>query len=152
MPTTSSVFRLNQASPALPCRDNLLNGCARDSWMIDESNQQTLRVLRNTLNAASDRFAHFAFRIRVERKTQFVRFKMLLYFIRAMAHHDDDLFHVSTVKIVDACLDYRDIAKRKERFESAHAARAAGGEQKCGDILHGAKITTKTLWHKGFSP
>src|SRR6266404_3464353 len=122
MPTASGVFGLNQASPALPCCDNRFNGCARDGWMIDQSNQQALRVLRNMLNAASDRFAHFAFRIGVERKTQFVRFKMLLYFIRAMAHHDDDLVHVSTTKIVDACLDYCDIAKRKERFEGAHAA------------------------------
>ena len=111
--------------------------------MIDESNQQALRVLRNMLDAASDRFAHFAFRIRIERKTQFVRFKVLFYFIRAMAHHDDDLVHLRTVKIVDARLDYRDIAKREERFEGAHAARAAGGEQQCGDVIHPAKITTK---------
>ena len=90
--------------------------------MIDQSNQQALRVLRNMLNAASDRFAHFAFRIGVECKTQFERFKMLLNFIRAMAHHDDNLVHVSATKIVDARLDYRDIAKRKERFEGAHAA------------------------------
>jgi hypothetical protein len=74
-----------------------------------------------------------------------------LYFIRAMAHHDDDLIHVSTAKIVDARLDHRDVAKRQERFEGAHAARAAGGEQKCGDILHAAKITTKALGHKEFS-
>src|SRR5438477_4672692 len=109
--------------------------------MIDKSNQNALRIRGNLLNAQPDRFTHFAFRVGVDRKAQIVRLEMFFYFVRAMTHDDDDVFHFSTTKTVDARLDYCAMAKRKQRFEGAHATRTSGGEKNCSDIFHAAKIT-----------
>src|SRR6266513_739473 len=61
-----------------------------------------------------------------------------------MTHDDDNFFNIGRAKIPNAALDHRAVAEGKQRLERAHAARTAGGEKKCGDIFHAAKITTKT--------
>src|SRR5882672_4494036 len=61
-----------------------------------------------------------------------------------MTHDYDNFFNIGRAKIPNAALDHRAVAEGKQRLERAHSARASGGEKKCGDIFHAAKITTKT--------
>ena len=50
----------------------------------------------------------------------------LHYVIRSVAHDDDDIFNPCCSEVLYATVNYRCLAERKERFESTHAARAAG--------------------------
>ena len=67
-----------------------------------------------------------------------------------MAGDNDDVFDISRAQISDAALDYSPIPKGQQGLEGAHAARAAGGEENCSDLIHPKKITTKTRRHKEF--
>jgi hypothetical protein len=52
-----------------------------------------------------------------------------------MTDDDHDVSDISSLKISDAAFDYRLITEGKQRLEDAHAARASGGEQNCGDVI-----------------
>lgn len=60
-----------------------------------------------------------------------------------MAKHYDWFPDSGVPKAGDAMLDDCGFAEGKQRLERAHAARAAGGEQYCGDIIHVKEITKK---------
>jgi hypothetical protein len=51
-----------------------------------------------------------------------------------MTGYDNQLFNLGGTKICDAGFDYGSVAKRKQRLESSHPARTAGGENDCRKV------------------
>src|SRR5687768_10192627 len=111
--------------------------------MIHRGNQDGARHLRQCFDAEYNRSAHLAVRIRIGDERNRSRAKLLAHRFSAMSKNDDDLIDFRGTKVVNARFNYSLVAKGKERFEFAHPARTAGGENDCGDVLHAAKITTK---------
>jgi hypothetical protein len=73
---------------------------------------------------------------------------MVFQIVCAMAQYDNDRLNPSAAQMIDAGFDYRPGPERKQRFESTHSFRAAGGEDNGSDIFHDEKVTTKAQRHK----
>ena len=87
-------------------------------------------------DAEFNRSAHFTVGIWIRDERDRGRAKLLSDCFSAMSKHDDDLSDACRAKVANAGFNYSLVTKGKKRFEFAHAARAAGGENDCGDVIH----------------
>ena len=75
--------------------------------------------------------------------------KASAHIIRSMSDHYDNIFNARSAQIAHTRFDYCLVTKWKKRFESAHPARAARGENDGRDVIHlecAGKRGATALW------
>ncbi len=136
MSAASFVFRLDEPGSASPFVDQNRNRCRRHGRMIDQSNNYRPDATVHFFDAKGNRLTHLTIRVGIDGKAKVECSQVFSNFFSAMAEDDNDVLNVSRAKIANAVFDNRRITEGEQRFEDAHAARATGGEDNCGDVSH----------------
>ena len=135
MAAASFVFWLDEPCATSPFVDQNLDNFSRHGRVIDKGNDQPFGAGAYCDDSASDRRAHLTIRIGIDRKGNLDIFKLCSNVFSAMTDNYHDVFDPGSTQVVEAAFNYCSITKREQRLEGAHAARAAGGEKNCADVI-----------------
>jgi hypothetical protein len=141
-------FRLNGLGTGAPFIDQQSSDGGRDRRIIDGRYENSLRGLAESADAQRNRLAHRGIWIGIDDESNWVGSQVPAHVFMTMSNHDDYLADAGRAQVPDARFNDGRGAKRKERLEFAHPARAAGGENDCSHVIHARKLTTKTQRHK----
>src|SRR5258707_275902 len=127
MTAAAGVFSLHQPGASFPFFDQSPDDLGRYGWMIYQGEKQCFGVATDLFDPESNRRAHLAVRVRINRESHVNPFQLLSNFFSAMTQDDDYFINISRAKVIYAAFDHGAIAARKLKLERAHPPRASSG-------------------------